>query len=143
MAKHIRRSLMLRRLNSQPNITPLIDVLLVLIVIFMVITPVTPAGFKAEVPKQSAPSSVTPKVPETTLVLNVDRDRVITLNRMRLNSTAELSLALRDIFKTRGDRTVYIQGDSEIPFDIVAQVIDAAHGGGADRIGLMTEKISF
>ncbi|HLQ76161.1 MAG TPA: biopolymer transporter ExbD [Terriglobia bacterium] len=143
MAKRNRRSFLLRRLNSEPNITPLIDVLLVLIVIFMVITPVTPRGLKAELPKPSPEHEVSSKTPETTLVLNVDRDRIITLNWMRINSTAEVTTALMDIFKTRGDRTIYIQGDSDLSFNDIAQIIDAARGGGADRIGLMTEKIAF
>jgi biopolymer transport protein ExbD len=141
MANRTRKTVLLPRLKSQLNITPLIDILLVLIVIFMVVTPTMPAGQKAELPQQSAERQTAPKANEPALVLNVDQDRAITLNRMPLGSTAELSLALRDIFRSRGDRTIFIQGSRELAFNDIAQVIDAARGGGADRIGLMTDEI--
>ena len=130
-----------QRIQSQINITPLIDVLLVLIVIFMVITPVTPTGLKAAIPQQGKSSDARPKPSQDTLVLSVDKDGTIAVNRRKQNSTAELVSSLKDIFKTRVDRTVFIQGSENLEFDVVAQVIDAAIGSGASRVGLLTEQI--
>jgi biopolymer transport protein ExbD len=130
-----------RRIQSQINITPLIDVLLVLIVIFMVITPVTPTGLDAAIPGQAPSSGATPKPPQDFLVLSVEKDGAITLNHNKVNSMAELTMNLQGIFKTRNDRTVFVQGAKNLDFDVVAHVIDTAIGSGASRIGLLTEEI--
>jgi biopolymer transport protein TolR len=135
-----RRPVPKRRVQSQINITPLIDVLLVLIVIFMVITPVTPKGLDAAVPRQ-APGDKTPKPPQDSLVLSVGKDGAITLNHNVLNSMSELASSLGDIFKTRNDRTVFVQGAGNLDFDVIAHVIDTAVGSGASRIGLLTDEV--
>ena len=141
MTRRVRRLIPMARLKSQANITPLIDILLVLLVIFMVVTPTIPTGENAELPRPPAASQPKPKRPEDTLVLKVASDRAISLNRIPLKSTAELSMKLRDIFATRADRTIYVTGSKDLEFDDIAQIIDAARGGGADRIGLVTEEI--
>ena len=130
-----------RRFQSQINITPLIDVLLVLIVIFMVITPITPTGLNAAIPRPATTLDESPKSRQDTLILSVDPDGRIALNRRALASTADLTSVLKDIFKTRSDRTVFVQGARNLDFDVMAQVIDAAIGSGASRVGLLTEQL--
>jgi biopolymer transport protein TolR len=141
METRTRRKIRKIRIQSQINITPLIDVLLVLIVIFMVISPVTPTGLEAQIPQQNQAAANTHRQTQDALVLTVERDGAITINRNRVNSNAELTSELQDIFKTRNDRTIFIQGARTLDFDVIAHVIDTALGSGASRIGLLTDEI--
>jgi len=139
------RRIILRRRNSfSPNatinITPLIDVLLVLIVIFMVITPVTPKGFDSNIPVP--PQRELQVTPERVLVLGVGDDGSLRLNQENVD-WGSLPGRLSDIFRTRADHTIYIQAGNDVAFDRVAQVIDVAIGSGAGRIGLLTEPLGL
>jgi biopolymer transport protein ExbD len=106
----------------------------------MVITPVTPKGLDAAIPSP-APHSDSPKPPQDSLVLSVGIDGAITLNHNSVNSMSELASNLQDIFKTRSDRTIFVQGAGNLDFDVIAHVIDTAVGSGASRVGLMTDEI--
>jgi biopolymer transport protein ExbD len=141
MEKLNRKRVAKRRIQSQINITPLIDVLLVLIVIFMVITPVTPKGLDAAIPSPAPPRDTAAKPPQDSLVLSVGKDGAITLNHNALNSMSELASRLQDVFKTRSDRTIFVKGAANLDFDVIAHVIDTAVGSGASRVGLLTDEI--
>jgi biopolymer transport protein TolR len=134
MTQSTRRRILSTRAKSEINITPLIDVLLVLIVIFMVIAPMTPKGLPASVPQLGQPEIAKEG---RILVLSLDRDGGIRLNQEPLELASILS-RLRDVFSTRADRTIFVQADDEVLFNEVAQVIDTAKSAGADRVGLMT-----
>ena len=125
------------RTKADINITPLIDVLLVLIVIFMVITPLTPQGLAVSVPQDAPPREESPVKNEDKLVLSLDREGKIRLNQEPLE-VSSLSPRLKEIFSTRSDRTIYVQADRDLLFNDIAWLIDIVRGAGATRVGLIT-----
>ena len=121
------------------NMTPMIDVLLVLIIIFMVITPLTPKGLEALVP-QPAPPNQKSDSDQRTVVVSVAKDKSLMINQ-EATDEARLGPRLEEIFKTRAERVVFVKGDPDLEFQAVAKVIDIAKGVGIDKVGLMTPQM--
>lgn len=124
--------------GSEMNVTPLIDVLLVLLIIFMVL-PHT-RGEQAEIPQ---PNSSTIPLPgfEKVIVVQLhdageNRPPAVSINRKEVEWN-KLDAALREIYEKRRNKAVFLKGDPEIDFQYVAEVVDIAHHAGVDRVGLM------
>ncbi len=122
------------------NMTPMIDVLLVLIIIFMVITPLTPKGLEALVPQPPPPNQPPNQSDQRTVVIVIDKDHKYSINSDPV-AEDQLGDRLEQIFKTRAERVVFVKGDPSIEFQWVAKAIDMAHGAGIDKVGLMTAKV--
>jgi biopolymer transport protein ExbD len=157
--------------GAQPNInvTPLIDILLVLLIIFMVITPLKPTRFKTLVPERSEEMSASAKQSPRTLIVAIDKDLKVTLTRgatqiseASVNEVGPLASRLAAEFKERKDqqiwkegfesradlspderieKTVFVKAPQSFKYGDVVKVIDAIKGAGASPVGLQTEAL--
>lgn len=130
------------------NVTPLIDVLLVLLIIFMVVTPVKPSKFDAKIPSEPKNESV--EVNPKTLIVTVDPALGLTLNKEKLDATVASPDALidrlKEVFEARlqnmeSERTVFIKAPKTIDYGTVAKVVDAVKQSGAAPISLQIDRL--
>jgi biopolymer transport protein TolR len=137
------------RMLGEINVTPMIDILLVLLIIFMVIVPVTPHGLVADLPQRSVKANLKPEAPIVVRIMSDPSGQPsykINEDDVRLD---ELGSRLSSIFSVRADKTMFIKtdtkgadtrGDDDLDFSTIARVMDIGKGAGADQIGLLTSK---
>jgi biopolymer transport protein TolR len=130
--------------NPQINVTPLIDVLLVLIIVFMVVVSMSKTkGLDAQIPQPTQDNKNQPVPVDRTIVIQVVWSTQGQPPDLKINQEAvkwdDLQSRLHDIFKIRAERIAFVRGDDDVDFEYVADVIDIAREAGVDRVGLLTK----
>ena len=125
-----------RGMVAEINITPMVDVMLVLLIIFMVAAPLMTVGVPVELPKTAA--TALPSVEEEPLTVSITADGAITLMKTEI-AMDELVSKLRAIAVERTDDKVFLRADGKVPYEVVAQVMGALNNGGFSNIGLVTD----
>ena len=123
--------------KAEINMTPMIDVLLVLIIIFMVITPIASRGLPALVPENPPPGPSVQQAPRNDIVVSIHSDGGLFLNQEAIDLPG-LDQRLKKLFRNGPADVVFVRGDKQIEFRRVADVVDVVRGAGVRSIGLMT-----
>jgi biopolymer transport protein TolR len=130
------------KINSNINVTPMVDVMLVLLIIFMVITPMLVNGVRVDLAEARNPTAMSDANKRDALILSVMRDGQMFLGNERVTGEA-LTQKVRDQVVNRVDKTVYVRADARVRYGILVEAVDDVRSAGVDQLGLLTEQRSF
>jgi biopolymer transport protein ExbD len=122
------------------NVTPMVDVMLVMLIIFMVITPMLSKGVSVDLVKAKNPIAMANADKEDAVLIAVTRDGKVYMNTTQMTADA-IPPKVKDMLTSRLDKTVYVKSDSRASFKKVVEVVDNLRASGVDNIGLLTERI--
>jgi biopolymer transport protein TolR len=125
-----------RRTLSQINVTPFVDVMLVLLIIFMVTAPMMETGVDVKLPEADAPSLPQSKEP---LVVTVEKDGQILVGRSRIDSPEKLTPVLAQALRERQEKEVFLEADGRVAYERVVQVMAAAKKAGVEKLGMVSQ----
>ncbi len=125
---------------NEINVTPMVDVMLVLLIIFMVITPMLSKGVSVDLVRTRNPVAMDEADAEDAVVVAVTRDGQVFLGTSKLEALDELTSSVSDVVSNRIDKTVYIKCDARSRYERVVEVVNAVRTAGVDQVGLLTEK---
>ena len=121
---------------SEINITPFVDVVLVLLVIFLITAPMLIRGIDVNVPRSESRNTE----PDERLVVSITKDRAVFLDEQRID-LPRLEKVLAGLKERNPSATIYIKADQNVPYGVVIEVMDAAKKAGIDKLGMVTEPI--
>ena len=127
-------------LQSEINVTPMVDIMLVLLIIFMVVTPMLQKGAPVELAKTKNPIPMTEADKEDSVLIAIARDGKFYLNQDRVNPD-ELATKVTDLISDRLDKTIFVKGDFRAKYGDIVKVVDNLRSAGVDKVGLLTEKV--
>ena len=128
------------KVNSNINVTPMVDVMLVLLIIFMVITPMLQKGQAVELAKTTNPIQMPDADKEDALIVAVQRDGKIFFDTSQIKDPAELTDKIKDRIANRVDKRVYVKADARAHYKWVVEVVDNVRSAGVSELGLLTEQ---
>jgi len=129
-----------KKVNSEINVTPMVDVMLVLLIIFMVVTPMLQKGISVDMAKVNNPTQMEDADKEDALLVSITRDGKVYFGSDQIQDVSGLTQKVKDRLTNKPDKRVYVKSDMRARFGAVVQVVDAVRAAGVDDLGLLTDQ---
>jgi len=126
---------------NEINVTPMVDVMLVMLIIFMVITPMLSKGISVDLVKTKNPIAMQNADKDDAILVSITKDGKVYLGSDQFNNLNDLGVKVKDRLTSMLDKTVFLKNDSRVRFERVVEVIDNLRGFGVDQLGLLTEQV--